>query len=270
MVLISEPNTSHGVSRYFGNGHNGIDYKYPMNTPVYAAGDGVIDCEGDGKFDPWTTWMGGIYVRIKHGDMYTGYAHLSSTVINKGQAVKQGQLIGYSGSTGSSTGPHLHFEVIDIPQNWNNGYSARIDPRPFFRPAQPQQAKPQGGEMVTTKDQLNRLYEAVLRRPRGAGEGEDVYLGKDSGWVFEDLYKSAERAKRLQGEANEKASLVAQRDQATANSKTLQTELAKEKAKSIELEKKLATAPATSTDSNNELQALKDAAQTLLDGLGIK
>lgn len=55
----------------------------------------------------------------------------------------------------------------------------------------------QGDDMVTTKEQLDRLYTAVLQRPRGAGEGEDVYLNKDSGWVFDDLYNSQERARRI-------------------------------------------------------------------------
>lgn len=68
--------------------------------------------------------------------------------------------------------------------------------------------------MVTTQDQLNRLYQAVLHRTRGAGEGEDVYLGKDSGFVFDDLYASQERATMLQNEANNTAALISQRDEA--------------------------------------------------------
>ena len=61
-----------------------------------------------------------------------------------------------------------------------------------------------GGSMITTKEQLDRLYLAVLTRPRGAGEGEDVYLGKDSGWVFDDLYNAKERTARLQAEQEAK------------------------------------------------------------------
>lgn len=75
--------------------------------------------------------------------------------------------------------------------------------------------------MITTKDQLNRLYDAVLRRPRDGSEGEDVYLGKDSGFVFDDLYRSGERARRLRMEADEKAALVNQRDQANLKSVAL-------------------------------------------------
>lgn len=132
MQLI-EPKKTWGISQKFGNNHNGIDYKYPSGTEVTAAADGVIDFEGWGQNDPWTLWLGGIYVRIKHGDgSYTGYAHLSRTIVDKGNKVKAGQVIGYSGNTGQSSGPHLHFEVIPAVQQWNNGYSARIDPSPFF------------------------------------------------------------------------------------------------------------------------------------------
>jgi hypothetical protein len=64
-----------------------------------------------------------------------------------------------------------------------------------------------GGDMVTDRAQLDRLYIALLERNRGAGEGEDVYLGKDSGFVFNDIYNSAERVKRLAARAADLASL---------------------------------------------------------------
>lgn len=132
-MLLKQPSTKWGISRGFGSGHNGIDYKFPSNTPVVAAADGKVDFEGWGIKDPWTLAMGGIYVRLKHNDgTFTGYAHLSKTVVDKGRTVKQGQIIGYSGATGQATGPHLHFEVIPKTQDWKNGYSARINPAPFF------------------------------------------------------------------------------------------------------------------------------------------
>lgn len=130
---MQEPSRKWGVSRSFGNGHNGIDYKFPANTPVVAAADGVVEFEGWGAFDPWTLWFGGIYCRIKHSNGYSGYAHLNSTIVNKGQKVKKGQIIGTSGSTGNSTGAHLHFETIPLKPNWENGYDARVNPTNFFR-----------------------------------------------------------------------------------------------------------------------------------------
>ncbi|MHA7666808.1 M23 family metallopeptidase [Mycolicibacterium sp. HS_4_1] len=121
------------ISRGFGNGHDGIDYAVGAGTPVYAAGDGVVTFEGYGANNPWMTEIAGICVLLKHSDKYTGYAHLSRTVINNGQHVSKGQLIGYSGATGAASGPHLHFEVLPLNPNWDDHTShGRIDPAPFL------------------------------------------------------------------------------------------------------------------------------------------
>ncbi len=88
--------------------HRGTDFAAPMGTPIMASGNGTIKKAG---------WCGGggNCVVIKHNSTYqTVYAHMSkfATNIRKGVRVKQGQIIGYVGSTGKSTGPHLHYEVI--------------------------------------------------------------------------------------------------------------------------------------------------------------
>jgi murein DD-endopeptidase MepM/ murein hydrolase activator NlpD len=121
-----------GITRGFGNGHNGIDYQAGSGTPVYAADAGTVTFEGFGQNNSWMTDMAGICVLVRHADKYTGYAHLSRTVINNGQQVSKGQLIGYSGATGAATGPHLHFEVLPLNPDFNNGYAGRIDPAPFL------------------------------------------------------------------------------------------------------------------------------------------
>ena len=86
--------------------HQGVDFAAPKGTPIYAAGDGVIEMKqrykGYGK-----------YIRIRHANNFkTAYAHMSKYNKIPGGRVKQGQIIGYVGSTGNSTGPHLHYEVI--------------------------------------------------------------------------------------------------------------------------------------------------------------
>jgi len=88
--------------------HKGTDFAAPMGTPIMASGDGVVKKAG---------WCGGggNCVKIKHNSTYqTVYAHMSKFArgIKAGVRVKQGQTIGYVGSTGKSTGPHLHYEVI--------------------------------------------------------------------------------------------------------------------------------------------------------------
>ena len=92
----------------FNKMHRGTDFAAPMGTPIMASGDGVVKKAG---------WCGGggNCVVIKHNSTYqTVYAHMSKYAngIRSGKRVKQGQTIGYVGSTGKSTGPHLHYEVI--------------------------------------------------------------------------------------------------------------------------------------------------------------
>jgi murein DD-endopeptidase MepM/ murein hydrolase activator NlpD len=92
----------------FNKMHKGIDFAAPKGTPVYAGGNGVIERAGrNGGY--------GNYIRIRHNNEYkTAYAHLSGFKkgISKGVRVNQGEVIGYVGSTGKSTGPHLHYEII--------------------------------------------------------------------------------------------------------------------------------------------------------------
>ena len=88
--------------------HRGLDFAAPSGTPVFAAGDGIIEKAG---------WNGsyGKYIRIRHTGTYkTAYAHLSGfhKKVRIGKRVLQGKIIGYVGTTGRSTGPHLHYEVI--------------------------------------------------------------------------------------------------------------------------------------------------------------
>ena len=92
----------------FNKMHKGTDFAAPMGTPIMASGTGVVKKAG---------WCGGggNCVVIKHNSTYTTvYAHMSKFAagIKSGKRVKQGQTIGYVGSTGKSTGPHLHYEVI--------------------------------------------------------------------------------------------------------------------------------------------------------------
>ncbi len=97
----------HPILRYVKM-HTGVDYAAPMGSPVFAAGNGVIERVG---------WAGGYgkYIRIRHTNGYkTAYGHLTAFArsAKKGARVRQGQVIGFVGSTGLSTGPHLHYEII--------------------------------------------------------------------------------------------------------------------------------------------------------------
>ncbi|MUU48714.1 M23 family metallopeptidase [Helicobacter pylori] len=95
--------------------HTGLDLSTAINTPVYASASGVVGLASKG-------WNGGYgnLIKVFHPFGFkTYYAHLNKIVVKTGEFVKKGQLIGYSGNTGMSTGPHLHYEVrfLDQPIN---------------------------------------------------------------------------------------------------------------------------------------------------------
>ena len=85
--------------------HDGVDLAAPTGTPVFATADGIVS-----RADWYSSY--GLYISLEHGaSMQTRYAHLSRLAVAAGDNVKKGDLIGYVGSTGRSTGPHLHYEV---------------------------------------------------------------------------------------------------------------------------------------------------------------
>jgi len=105
--------------------HRGIDLAAPKWTTIHAVRAGEVTYAG------WDNGGGGNYVSIEHGDGYkTQYLHMEAIAVKEGQLVKKGQIIGYVGSTGNSTGNHLHFAV----RKWNekNGVWDYIDPEQFI------------------------------------------------------------------------------------------------------------------------------------------
>lgn len=135
-VLFAWPLAEHTITAgwYYSDGklHRAIDLRAAVGTPVYAAEDGTVDWvqTWDGRSTSGDQSYGNL-VRIRHADYHGGklqtlYAHLKESKVKYGQAVKEGELIGYSGNTGNSTGPHLHFEVRLSgtrfnPLNWLDG-----------------------------------------------------------------------------------------------------------------------------------------------------
>ena len=122
--------------------HRGVDFAAPKGTPIYAAGDGIIEKKG---------WNGayGKYIRIRHANNFkTAYAHLSKFNKTPGGRVKQRQIIGYVGSTGRSTGPHLHFEILK-----NN---IRINPQKLKLPSGRKLKGEELQRFIETKDTIYR------------------------------------------------------------------------------------------------------------------
>ncbi len=122
---------SYPITQGFGEritdpkGHTGIDFALPLGTPVLASANGVVYHVGFAENGY------GNYIVLNHEDgRKTLYAHLQHTMVVKTMHVRQGQQIGMSGSTGNSTGPHLHFEIQQ------NGVA--VDPMPFLKSFVPQ------------------------------------------------------------------------------------------------------------------------------------
>lgn len=121
MILLRPVHTQYKVTQGFGenprlypktNGHNGIDYGLPEGCAVMAAHAGQVtraDLDAETAITPSAGY--GMHVRIQGGECLSIYGHLSKCEVRTGDFVERGQIIGRSGNTGRSTGPHLHFEV---------------------------------------------------------------------------------------------------------------------------------------------------------------
>ncbi|WCT73756.1 peptidoglycan DD-metalloendopeptidase family protein [Sphingomonas naphthae] len=149
MPVAGRVTSSFGMRRHpllgYSRLHKGIDYGAPYGAPIVAATDGVV------KFSGWHGGHGK-YVQLAHaGGLGTGYGHMSRIVATVGQRVAAGQVIGYVGSTGMSTGPHLHYEL------YRNGQA--INPTSVKFASAPQLA---GAELGRFRSTLNRLLATRL------------------------------------------------------------------------------------------------------------
>lgn len=131
--------------------HKGTDFAAPTGTPIFAAGDGVVERQG---------WVGGYgnYIKIRHNDTYStayGHMHRFGKGMKKGARVKQGQIIGYVGSTGRSTGPHLHYEV--------HKHGRQVNPMAErFKAGRTLKGK----ELAQFKDKVVKIEQQVASMPR--------------------------------------------------------------------------------------------------------
>ena len=175
----------------YGAGHGAIDYGVPVGTPILAPEDGVVGhadwawnlpggpadwAARDYQIKPApgdTRTGGGIMVSITNSAGSRWWlCHLSKTDLNRGDRVRRGQIIGYSGNTGSSTGPHLHVSLLPAAPNWGNGFFGAIDPAPYITAAYSPltyttwqgTATAGAGATTTRKDWFDMATEADLRR----------------------------------------------------------------------------------------------------------
>lgn len=125
-------------------GHNGVDWAVPSGTAVLAAESGIIS---EAAFDAGGY---GNYVEIDHlNGLRTIYAHLQTTEARVGQLIDAGMIVGRSGNTGNSTGPHLHF-TVKVKGQEANGYKGAVDPMPYLSAPEPKPL-PKGSARVTAE-----------------------------------------------------------------------------------------------------------------------
>lgn len=212
-------------AKYGQKGHNGIDFGAPVGTPVYAVEDGVVVYEGWGGGNSWVGKEAGIHVLVRHAGLVSNYAHLSQTVVNAGQAVKKGQLIGRVGATGVASGAHLHFEVFPERPDFKNGYAGRIDPMPFISTVK-----------TATADQIKQAYRDILERDADA-DGIRHYQSYSIDFVRADLAKSQEK-RDLDARKAAAAKAAAEKAQAEAAQRAAEAAKAAESQKALEAAKK--------------------------------
>ena len=126
----------YNVGRYKTPSHNGIDLKASIGTPIYAAEDGEVIAVGNQDLYCYKGAYGKFVVIRHYNNLTTLYAHLSLYIVKKGDIVKRGQVIGYSGNTGFATGPHLHFTVYFSP-TFQMTQSNSCGPMPIGAPINP-------------------------------------------------------------------------------------------------------------------------------------
>jgi len=133
--------------------HKGLDFGAPSGTPIYAAGRGVVESIGrNGAY--------GNYIRLRHdGETETGYGHMSRFAqgLARGARVDQGEVVGFVGSTGRSTGPHLHYEVLRRGR--------QIDPRRLDLPTGEKLEGHALAAFLERRDVIDRLFNDTVARP---------------------------------------------------------------------------------------------------------
>lgn len=252
-------------------GHTGIDTADAIGTAIRATADGRVGFVGPGAKHGGFLSVAGNAILIDHGDVYSGYAHLSEFAVSQGQQVVQGQVIGYSGDTGQVTGPHLHFEFWGKPTNWQNGWAGRVNPNNYLS------AGIAGGSTIMDRDDSVALYRtSIHREPENEG-AVNARIGMKPSLALDDMRKSDEwlhqnhkivyfdQVNTQLQEANTRIAQLIQRPdvspELTAQLEKLRDENKAALEKNSELEKQR-------TELESVQQADKEAGESLLRRLG--
>lgn len=144
-------------------GHHGQDYPSPVGQPIYAPESGTILQSANGVTDPKSGRFAAGETIVMSGKYEHWLMHLSKREVKAGDTVKEGQLIGYSGNTGLSTGPHLHWGTRPLNPNMNNGYRGFIDPSIVLNGT----SSAGGDEVIPDQDNYYWRYNKAMQNIRG-------------------------------------------------------------------------------------------------------
>lgn len=169
---------SQTLSRGYSSSHDGLDIIAGSNVPIVASKSGVVQKVLHGDERNWYGYGNGVV--INHGDGYfTHYAHMSSVVISQGQNVVQGQLIGYMGSTGNSTGRHLHFSIAQSQYGGGGRINNNKNAIGYIYNIQPAEHNPEGylDSVWTAPGQLRVKGWALDRDNTNKALNVHIYIG---------------------------------------------------------------------------------------------
>lgn len=202
---------------YTSGRHTGVDWNYgsgntDLGFPVVAIASGkVVGRINSGTISGFGNAIiietNGCPPNVSGTKLYHRYMHFSSVSVVVGQVVTEGQQIGTCGKTGGTDWAHLHLDTwtnrngLGVHWNYDKDTQLASYEDPYWLITN--NPNWNGATMLATAANLDQAYLSVLRRPRGAGEGDNVYLNKDLGWVYTDLSNSQEKKNMEAREAAE-------------------------------------------------------------------
>lgn len=175
-------------------GHHGVDYWVGTGTPVYAPESGTITTSSNGTTDQYTGRVAAGEVIILKGQYEHWFMHLSKRLVGTGVRVSEGELIGYTGNTGLTTGPHLHWGVRPLQPNINNGYRGFIDPATVLHspPPQPPPTNNNQGVKVMDRRAGQQMYLTAFHRSAESDGAADQWNGQHPSSSLEFVRNSTE------------------------------------------------------------------------------
>jgi cell division protein FtsL len=229
--------TAVDYSQFGLKGHHGIDLNASIGTPVYAPESGTILQSANGVTDPKSGRFAAGETIVMQGTYEHWLMHLNQRLVSAGQKVTEGQLIGYTGNTGFTTGPHLHAGTRPLNPDMDNGYRGFVNPRNVIV-----STPSAGGNMFQTDQEVQEAYLMLRGNPGSAAER--------AGWIGQSKQRFFQVAKP-EADATRTALANLQKDVAAKN-----TQISTLTTKVTSLENQVKSLTAQTTTLTEQIKAL--------------